>query len=333
MDLALSSGNVQWHYLTLSQLSHVHQLMGDQLKSLEYLEKISEIYGIDIESSRGWPLIKLKQYAAAEASAIRVLENSENEIERSRAWNTLCAAQLASLKPIASTSACDRAINEEQDIADDANDYDTVYLTNASEVSLSLLKIEQAEKYLDRATRFLDPNSVADPWIYKLFLTMNQGRFDDAKSALDRMLIWRQQQKPVVNVMNRAEHFLVSASFLMLAGYTEDSIKLTKTALNQPDRNGSYSADDKQKDSFAALLNMMANRAEYQIQLERLASSDLTESLLSRFKANRLRIDAWLAKEGLRPCLLISTPSKIASDPMHHWMFISRNGSNQKLLI
>lgn len=296
IDVALSSGNVQWHYLTLSQLSHVHQLMGDQLKSLEYLEKISEIYGIDIESSRGWPLIKLKQYAAAEASAIRVLENSENEIERSRAWNTLCAAQLASLKPIASTSACDRAINEEQDIADDANDYDTVYLTNASEVSLSLLKIEQAEKYLDRATRFLDPNSVADPWIYKLFLTMNQGRFDDAKSALDRMLIWRQQQKPVVHVMNRAEHFLVSASFLMLAGYTEDSIKLTKTALNQPDRNGSYSADDKQKDSFAALLNMMANRAEYQIQLERLASSDLTESLLSRFKANRLRIDAWLAK-------------------------------------
>ena len=65
--------------------------MGDQLKSLNYLDKISQIYGQDMESFRGWPLIKLKQYDAARASANRVLENSENERERARAWNTLCA--------------------------------------------------------------------------------------------------------------------------------------------------------------------------------------------------------------------------------------------------
>ena len=296
MEAAFNSGNVQWHYLTLSQLSHVHQLMGNQLISLEYLDKISKIYEIDTESSRGWPLIKLKLYDAAEESAIRVLENSDSELERARAWNTLCAAQLASLKPIASTSACDRAINEEENITDSANDYDTVYLTNASEVSLSLLQMERAENYLDRATRFLNPNSVADPWIYKLFLTLNQGRFDDARNALDRMLVWRQQQKPIVSVMNRAEHFLVAASFLMIAGYPEDAINLSQTALNQPDRNGSYSADDEQKDSFAALLSMMANRTEYQIQLEELATRDFSGSLLSRFKATMLRFDAWRAE-------------------------------------
>lgn len=295
-ETAFNSGNVQWHYLTLSQLSHVHQLMGDQLKSLEYLEKISEIYDIDMESSRGWPLIKLKQYAAAEESANRVLDNSDNALERARAWNTLCAAQLASLKPIASTSACDLAINEEERITDSSNNYDTVYLTNASEVSLSLLQMEQAENYLDRATKFLNPNSVADPWIYKLFLTLNQGRFDDARNALDRMLVWRQQQKPIVSVMNRAEHFLVAASFLMVAGYSEDAIKLSQTALNQPDRNGSYSADDDQKDSFAALLSMIANRTEYQIQMEKLATEDFTASLFSRLKANMLRLDAWQAE-------------------------------------
>ena len=79
--------------------------------------------------------------------------------------------------------------------------------------------------------------------------------------------------------MNRAEHFLASASFLLLAGYSEDAIKLTSTALNQPDRNGSYSADDAQKDSYAALVNMMANRTEYQIQLENSATMGRLEAI------------------------------------------------------
>ena len=295
LEQAYSAGNGQWYYLTLSQLSYVHQLMGDQLKSLEYLDKINQFYGIDMESFRGWPLIKLKEYDAARTSANRVLQSSNDERERARAWNTLCAVELASLTPIDSMTACDRTIDEDEE-ADSSNGYDTVYLSNASEVSLSLLQMDKAEAYLDRATRYLNSNSVADPWIYKLYLTMSQGRFDEAREALDRMLVWRGSQDPIVSVMNRAEHFLVSASFLMLAGYAEDAIRLSLTALNQPDRNGSYSADDEQKDSAAALLNMMANRSEYQIQMETIATMDWTESIGSRLGAARLLLDAWRAE-------------------------------------
>lgn len=293
---ALDSGNLQWHYLILSQLSYVHQLMGDQIKSLEYLDKIHEIYGQEVESFRGWPLIKLKQYDAARASAERVLQDSSNERERARAWNTLCAVELASLQPIESMAACNRAIDEDENIQDSSNDYDTVYLTNASEVSLSLLQIGKAEEYLQRATRYLNPDSVSDPWIYMLYLTMNQSRFDEARDALDRMLVWRETQEPIVSVMNRAEHFLVSASFLLLAGYAEDAIKLTATALNQPDRNGSYSAEDFQKDSYAALVNMMANRTEYQIQLENIATMGFFEGLRARAGLVGLQVDAWRAE-------------------------------------
>ena len=152
------------HYLTLSQLSNVHQLMGDQQRALEYLGKIEDIYGQDIESFRGWPLLKLKQYDAARASAMAVLENSENERERARAWNTLCAVELASLAPIDSMAVCNRAISEDENLAAQSGAGDTVYLTNASEVALSLLRMDAAEEYLDRATRNLNPDSVADPW-------------------------------------------------------------------------------------------------------------------------------------------------------------------------
>ena len=296
IDAAFNSGQMQWHYLTLSQLSYVYQLMGDQLKSLEYLDKIANIYQLDVESSRGWPLIKLKQYEAARESAQRVLENSNNSIERARAWNTLCVVELASLAPAESTFACDQTINGEGDISDQANDYDTVYFTNASEVALSLLQLQKAENYLDRAVRVLNPDSVADPWIYKLFLTLNQGRFDEARDALDRMLIWREQQKPLVSVMNRAEHFLASANFLMLAGYPEDAVNLSQAALNEPDRNGSYSADDAQKDAFAALVNMVGNRIEYQIQLETLAGENFFDSLRNRLKMGVLAFKAWQAE-------------------------------------
>lgn len=292
---ALASGNIQWHYLTLSQLSFIHQIMGDQENALAYLDKIEEIYGQDVESLRGWPLIKMRDFDAARASANKVLQTSNSERERSRAWNTLCAVELASLQPQGDIVACDRAIDEDENIASSANDGDTVYLTNASEVSLSLLKMEEAENYLDRATGVLNPDSVADPWIYKLYITMSQGRFDEAQDAFDRMLLWRENQVPVVTVMNRAEHLMVSASFLILAGRGEEAARLTATALAEPDRNGSFSADDAQKDAIAALLHMLANESWYQKQLEYAATLDFFERLHLNTLANRQRLDAWLA--------------------------------------
>ncbi|MBL4820766.1 MAG: hypothetical protein JKY98_07225 [Gammaproteobacteria bacterium] len=292
---ALASGNIQWHYLTLSQLSLIHQLMGDQLNALAYLDKIKEVYGQDVESFRGWPLIKLKEYDAARASANLVLQNSDSERERARAWNTLCAVELASLQPKESLTACDQAINEDENLAGTDNSGDTVYLTNASEVALSLLRIDQAEEYLDRATKVLNPESVADPWIYKLYLTMNQGRFDEARQALDRMLLWREYQVPAVTVMNRAEHLLASAIFLLLVGYPEEAARLTMTALNEPDRNGSFSADDAQKDSMAALLNMLANQSWYQLRLEEIATLDYPDAAWALAATTKQRFAAWRA--------------------------------------
>jgi len=290
---AVESGNIQWHYLTLSQLSNVHQLMGDQRLALEYLDRINAVYGQDIESFRGWPLLKLKRYDAARASAMAVLDNSENERERARAWNTLCAVELASLAPVDSMAVCNRAISEDENLAGQSAAGDTVYLTNASEVALSLLRMDAAEAYLDRATARLNPDSVANPWIYKLYLTMSQGRFNEARAALERMIVWREAQKPIVGVMNRAEHHMVGAAFMLLAGYAEDAQALAATALNQPDRNGSFSADDFQKNAMAALIHAVASRMQYQIALEQSAGAGWLAGIGARIEAAGLLLAAW----------------------------------------
>ncbi|MGI9250392.1 MAG: tetratricopeptide repeat protein [Pseudohongiellaceae bacterium] len=292
---AYESDATQWHYLTLNQLAYVQQLMGDQRAALDYLDKINHIYDQDMEAFRSWPLIKLKQYDAAKESANRVLRSATRISDRARAWNALCAASLASLTPIESTNACYIAVDQSDTPNTETGSTTIVDLANASEVSLSLLQIDRAEAYLDRATA-MTPYSIANPWIYKLYITMNQSRFDEARNALDQMLIWRESQRPIVNAMNRAEHYLVSADFLLLAGYAEDAAQLTAAALSEPDRNGSYSADDKQKESYAALVNMIANNMRYQIALEEAASENLFTGLSARIAAWRYRLDAWQAK-------------------------------------
>ncbi|MDX1491894.1 MAG: hypothetical protein R3332_11445 [Pseudohongiellaceae bacterium] len=288
---ALAAGNAQWHYLALSELSYVHQLMGNQLASLEYLDKIANIYGQDVESLRGWPLIKLQEWELARESANKVLRSSNNPRERSRAWNTLCAVELAQLRPAESLEACDKSLSEDEAAADGIQG--TVYLLNAAEVALSMLRMQEAERFLDRAARVINPNSVGDPWINILNLYMSQGRFDDARFALDNMLVWRDSQEPIVSIMNQAEHFLAAANFLLLTGYAEDAITLSTNALNQPDRTGSYSADEEQKDSVAALTNAVAHQSAYELAMEQAALLPLRQKISSISKALAHRLRAW----------------------------------------
>lgn len=310
MGRAMAAGNAEWHFLTLSQLSYVHQLMGNQEASLRYLDKMEDIYSQEMESFRGWPLIKMQRWDEARASANDVLANSNDPRERSRAWNTLCAVELASLRPAESLDACDKSINEDEALASDADGGgDTVYLMNAAEVALSMLRIQDAENYLTRAARYLNPDSVGDPWINLLYLYMNQSRFDQARSALDSLLVWRDQQEPIVGVMNRAEHFLVSATFLMLAGYPEDAATLSATALNQPDRTGSFSADEAQKDSIAALINHIANHAAYEKKLEEAAWLDFPDSLSARVDALGFWFKSW--RSGRHAASLFADPQTL----------------------
>ena len=285
-----------WHYLTLNQLASVHQLIGNQEDSLRYLDALAEAYGVDLESYKGWPLIKLGRFEEARQSALRVLAaENVDRFSEAQAWNTLCAVELSEPQENLSAPACDKALELDEAAQSDRQELSTVTLTNAAEVALSRLRVDQAESLIDRATRYPNPSSVSNPWIQKLYLTLAQGRFDDAQSALEQMLIWRNRQDPLIGVSNTAEHFLVSATFLLIAGYTEDAARLAESALNQPDRNGNFSADDAQKDAIAALLTTLAFRADYERQLEHAAAQEWQLRFSSVARAQLTRLAAWRA--------------------------------------
>ena len=285
-----------WHYLTLNQLSSVHQLIGNQEESLRYLDALAEAYGVDLEPYKGWPLIKLGRFEDARQSALRVLAKDDvDRFSEAQAWNTLCAVELSAPQESQAALACDKALELDEAAQNTREELSTVTLTNAAEVALSRLRIDQAERLIDRATRYPNPSSVSNPWIQKLYLTLAQGRFDNAQSALEQMLVWRNRQDPLIGVSNRAEHFLASATFLLLAGYTEEAARLAESALNQPDRNGNFSADDAQKDAIAALLTALAFRADYERQLEFAAAQEWGVRLSATASAQLTRLAAWRA--------------------------------------
>ena len=274
----------------------MHQLIGNQEESLRYLDALAGAYGVDLEPYRGWPLIKLGRFEDARRSALRVL--AADDVERfseAQAWNTLCAVELSAPQETLAAPACDKALALDEAAQDTREELSTVTLTNAAEVALSRLRIEQAESLVDRATRYPNPSSPSNPWIQKLYLTLAQGRFGDAQSALEQMLVWRNRQDPLVGVSNRAEHFLASATFLLIAGYTEDAARLAELALNQPDRNGNFSADDAQKDAIAALLTALAFRADYEKQLEYAAAQEWETRLSATASSQFTRLTAWRA--------------------------------------
>ena len=82
----------------------------------------------------------------------------------------------------------------------------------------------------------------------------------------------------------------------MVAGYADDAIKLSQTAMNQPDRNGSYSADEAQKDAYAALVNMHASRVQLEIEKENSVGLSWAEMAAQGAKRLGLRLQAWRAE-------------------------------------
>ncbi len=285
-----------WHYLTLNQLSSVHQLVGNQEESLRYLDALSEAYGVDLEPYKGWPLIKLKRFDLARQSALRVLNGEDTDaFSIAQAWNTLCAVELSEPLQSPGAPACDQALSLDEAGLNRGETLSTVTLSNAAEVALSRIRLAEAETLIDRATRTPNPSSVANPWIQKVYLTLAASRFDAAQQALTQMLAWRSRQAPLVSVSNRAEHYLVGATLLLLAGYTEDAARLAETALNQPDRNGNFSADDAQKEAVSALITALAYRADYALQRERAAAHEGWAQVSGVATAQAARLKAWQA--------------------------------------
>ena len=278
----------RWHAITLGELAQVSGEMGRHEDKVRYLLERDEIYSPPWPADRGWPLMRLRRYEDARRAVEEALAlDDEGQIAAAR--TALCAIEAEQQRREAGYEACRAAAEYERQIGRGA----PTPFTNAAEAALGMLRIDEAERFILEATESYDARSVSNPWLDLMLLYLAEGRTPVALDALRRMLEWRRRQPVFMDEQNRAETELASAIFLIVAGRPAEASRITRRALDRPDRTGFTSSESEQMEAAAALVDQLAQRTRAELLAEEASWSSLSDSIKARLEARRARLRAW----------------------------------------
>lgn len=277
-----------WHALGLQELASVSGEMERYAERLAYLDLLEDLYGYNVTASRGWPLMRLKRLEEARVTAYLALTESQDIEEILTGWTALCAIESIDGKRAKSFAACMKAV----ELGKDQNEY-ALYLTNAAEGALGVLRPDEAERLLLEATDHFTRPTLANPWMDLTNLYLSQGRALEALGALREMTSWRLRQPPQVDIQTWGETDLASAQFLLAAGRAKDAARLSSRTVEQPDRGGENSADFAQKRSAAELIHLMAERSAAQAEFETASWSEWGPALRAYGRGIRHLYRSW----------------------------------------
>ncbi len=277
-----------WHYRTLAELANVTGAMGRYQDSIDYIEKVDRLYTGGFQAELGWPLVFLGRHDEARRLAENLLATSEEPWVRTTAYRTLCVLEAELRRIEAAYEACLRALS-----ARPIADMDPVNLTNAAEVARGLLRMDEAERLLLQATEHFRRGTLAAPWRDLLAMYLDQGRSGEALQAMREMFEWRDGQPPNIDMQAWTTQDMAAATLLLVAGRPVEAAHLTSRALDQPDRTGSNSVDDRQMKAAASLIDHVANFVASELRFEEAAASRLREAIPLWIEALRYRLRAW----------------------------------------
>lgn len=279
-----------WHVLALQELALVSGEMERYGERLEYLDQLEQLYGYNVTASRGWPLMRLKRLEEARVTAYQALTDSSDIDELLTGWTALCAIESIDGKRAKSFAACMKAVELGKDQSEFA-----LYLTNAAEGALGVLRPDEAERLLLQATEHFARPTLANPWMDLTNLYLSQGRVLEALGALREMTGWRLRQPPQVDIQTWGETDLASALFLLAAGRPKDAARLSSRTVEQPDRGGENSADFAQKRSAAELIHLMAERSAAEAEFETASWSEWWPAMQAYARGLSHWVRSWAA--------------------------------------
>ncbi len=277
-----------WHLLATDNLIELHQDMGRQVQALAYIDELDRYYEGDHRAYRGWPLVELGRYDEARALAAEILASSESSHDRTRAWITLCYLEGELLNFQESYEACREALRTDPDVS-----FDPVTLTNAAESARGVLRMDESERWLLQATEHFRRGTLSVPWMDLMNMYVDQGRAPEAVGAMREMFAWRARQPPDVDVQNWTYQDLSSAMLLLVAGHPVEASRLTRRALDQPDRVGRNSVDPVQLEAAGMLLDRAANLAAAELRAEEASYSGFWAGWRARLASWGHRLRAW----------------------------------------
>ncbi len=278
----------RWHALILRELAAAQQEVGDFDDALATIARYDERYQPRLFAYRAWPLMKLGRFDEARAAAAEGLATGDpNQIRV--ALNAMCAIEFEAGRDQASYDACRRAVEHTR------SNYgrpEAVDLSNFAEAARSLFRLDEAESLLLEAAQ--EPEvSYGNPWRDLAELYLREARFPETVGALERIELFRALRPAHMRNSDMNEDRRALSSLLLVAGRSEEAIRITDQALVLVDRRFHNSRDPAQDRAVAALLDRAARRQRAAELRERSAARPWYERLWAEVRSLGLELSAY----------------------------------------
>jgi tetratricopeptide (TPR) repeat protein len=260
---------------------------------LQILEYHDALYDPQLLSQRAITLMHLRRFDLARQKAREAMQGTDPE-QRIMGQNALCAIETEAGTRQPSFDACTHALDAARSrplAQGETTARIAVYAYNAAEAAMSVYRFDDAERYLQEATRRIE-FTPANPWRMLARMYTDAGRIGDAVNAIREMQRWRAAQPAYLRDQDRAESDAALATLLLIGGEPEIGARFADRAMDRPDRRGLVSSRPEQALGAHALLRRSLLRTAAEIAAEN-ASVTSGLALSQRSVAWRDRLRAW----------------------------------------
>jgi len=234
---------------------------------LQILDYYDSLYDPNLTAEHAWPLMQLGRYDEAREYAEKASELVQPH-QRSLGLNARCAVEAEAGSRAKRFEACQAAFDfasqraklDPRDAAPDERTPLTVHAYNAALAAQAVSRPDEVERLALEGTKRLE-FTPANPWRLLVRTYTDQGRMEEALTALREMQSWRRRQPAYMRDQDRAETDAAYATFLLVAGETERAERAATRALERPDRRGLTSSSAEQALGANALLRRAIRRA------------------------------------------------------------------------
>jgi predicted Zn-dependent protease len=300
-------------WLLHRDILYAAQTLAGELERHEYqlqlLDYHDSLYDPRLIAEHAWPLMLLGRFDEAREYAEKASE-SRDDFQQSLGRNALCAIEgeagtreewFAACQA-AYDSAAERAKSDKPFSRPDELTNVTVHAYNAAVAALSVSRPDEAERLAKAGTLRIE-FTPANPWLLLVRLYTDQGRMSDAVLALREMQSWRRKQPPNLREQVQAETDITYATVLLIAGKTENGMRIVDRAIANPDRRGLTSSSKEQTLGAHALLRLAMRRTHAEVEAERGSWSGTKERVSIRLDGLEHDVAGWADEERIRAVL------------------------------
>ncbi len=278
----------RWHEAALKQLAMTYGEMDRPADELATFDRFDKSYSPKKVAERVWPLMKLRRYDEARAMAKAAVTTGDRE-QKMIARADLCAAECEAGSREKAWQACTDALTEFRGGAPGG----MVEYSNASEAALSVLRYDDAERFLSESIRRAVPDSWGNPYQHLGMLLVSEGRVTEAIAALKGGQDLRLRRPAWLDQHGQARLDQTLGQLLLVVGQTERAAQIAQRSVDRPDRMGVNSGTDRQATAASAILHSVALRELAARRLEDAVTAGFVDGLKLRAKAAALALDSW----------------------------------------